>query len=83
MTALQKVRVVLATVGVLLACSASNATAVAGVISAHNGTIISSGHRTGLQQVFAWYNQCGAVPNFVSGHAMAGDWSGFVVFSEC
>ena len=73
MITFHKVRVVLATIGVLLSYSASNNNAVSRVVAATNGTItINSGKRTGLQQAFAWDKRCKPVSISFSGRATAG-----------
>jgi hypothetical protein len=74
MATITKIRVALATVGLLLTYSANSSDAVSRVISSTNGTIImQSGNRAGLQQVFAWNNQCRAVPISFSGRATVGN----------
>lgn len=76
MATAQKIRLALATVGLLLTYSANSSDAVSRVISATNGTItMNSGTRTGLQQAFAWDKQCRAVPVSFSGRATAGSLS--------
>jgi hypothetical protein len=73
MATLRNIQVALATVGLLLTYSANSSDAVSRVISSTNGTIIMhSGNRAGLQQAFAWSNQCKAVPISFSGRATVG-----------